>query len=261
MKKFAITLAAVAGMLIPATPALADDPPTGPTGISARPAVAPVAAPGVPRLVARWDFNAGPVAGKVADTSGRNQTLALRGADQGAVRFEGSPGGRFAMFPPACAAGATTCPRGLLEAANHADLNPGTRLFRWSARVQLTRAQLRGPANVMQKGVAGTGSQWKLQIGATNGRAQCVLAGTGAATVYIARSAASVADGAWHKLFCQRAGTSLSIFVDGIQRGQTTIPANLTVDNTMPLRLGGPNFNTRSDMYHGNLDDVYAELG
>jgi hypothetical protein len=29
----------------------------------------------------------------------------------------------------------------------------------------------------------------------------------------------------------------------------------------LPLRIGGPNFNTTSDMYHGYLDDVYAVLG
>jgi Concanavalin A-like lectin/glucanases superfamily len=212
-------------------------------------------------LVARWDFNAGPVAGKVADTSGRGPALLMRGADQGAVRFEGPVGGRYVAFPAVCATTATTCPRGLLEGANDADLNPGTRVFRWGARLQLTKAQLHGSANVMQKGVAGTGSQWKMQIGATQGRAQCVASGTGAATVYIARSAGTVADGLWHRVLCQRSGTVLAVFVDGVVRGQTTVPATLSITNSLPLRLGGPNFNTRSDMFHGYLDDVYAELG
>jgi hypothetical protein len=331
--KIAITLATVAGLLVPASPALAapaagpghtDTP--GPTAAAAaRPggapttpdgAAAPGAAPGqgaapqaggagqadapqagavaqtggavaqtggavaqtggavalaggaaqpdaeiVPALVARWDFNAGPVGGKVADTSGRAPALAVRAADQGVIRFEGPTGGRYVAFPAACATGATVCPRGLLEAADDADLNPGTRLFRWSAKVQLTRAQLRGSANVMQKGVAGTGSLWKLQVGATQGRAQCVLAGAGSSTPYIARSTRSVADGAWHKVLCQRSGATLSVFVDGVAGGQTAIPSALSITNALPLRLGGPNFNTRSDMYHGNLDDVYAELG
>jgi concanavalin A-like lectin/glucanase superfamily protein len=270
--KIAITLAAVAGLLAPAPfaqAALADTPAPVPGPAAAAPAAAPAPAaaaaaapaPGTPALVARWDFNAGPVAGKVADTSGRGPALVVRAADQGVVRFDGPAGGRYAAFPAACATGATSCPRGLLEGADDADLNPGTRLFRWAARLQLTKAQLQGSANVMQKGVAGTGSQWKLQIGATQGRAQCVLAGTGSATVYIARSAGTVADGLWHKVLCQRSGTVLAVYVDGVARGQATIPATLTVGNTLPLRLGGPNFNTRSDMFHGYLDDVYAELG
>lgn len=236
--KIAIALAAAAGMLIPASPALADTP-------------APTA------LVARWDFNAGATAGKIADTSGRGQALSVRTADQGILRFEGGA----AAFPAPCASTATVCPRTLMEAPSAADLNPGVRNFRWSARVRLTKAQLVGSANIMQKGVAGTGSQWKMQLGATNGRAQCVVTGVGSATAYIARSTIPVIDNTWHKIRCQRVGTALTVFVDDVQRGQTTIPATLSITNTSPLRVGGPNFNTRSDMYHGYLDDVYAELG
>jgi hypothetical protein len=134
-------------------------------------------------------------------------------------------------------------------------------MFRWSARVSVTKAELKGSANVMQKGVATTGSQWKLQLGATQGRAQCVVTGVGSSTVYLARSAGTVADGAWHKVLCQRSGTTLSVWVDGVQRGQATVPATLSISNSLPLRIGGPNFNKVNDMYHGLLDDVYAELG
>lgn len=235
MQKIILTLAALAGAVIPAAPAQA---------------AAPV-------LVARYTFDGGAVGGRVADTSGRAPALTVRAADQGVVRFEGG----HVAFPATCAAAATVCPRGLLEAANDADLNPGTRLFRWSARIQLTKAQLTGSSNVLQKGVATGGSQWKLQIGATHGRAQCVVTGVGSPTVYVARSAATVADGAWHKLLCQRSGSSLAVYVDGVQRGQATIPAGLAINNALPLRIGGPNFNARRDMYHGRLDDVYAELG
>ncbi|MEU4240598.1 laminin G domain-containing protein [Actinoplanes sp. NPDC026619] len=236
--KIAIALVAAAGILVPASPALADTP-------------APVA------VVARWDFNAGSAAGKIVDTSGKGVTLSVRSADQGVLRFEAGT----VIFPAGCAAAATTCARGLMEAPDNANLNPGTRLFNWSARVNVTKAQLSGSANIMQKGVAGTGSQWKLQLGATNGRAQCVVTGTGSATPYIARSDISVTDGQWHKLYCQRSGTTLSVQIDGAVHGSTTIPATLSISNTSPLRVGGANFNLRSDMYHGTLDDVYAELG
>ncbi|GIF26924.1 hypothetical protein BJ973_003565 [Actinoplanes tereljensis] len=237
--KIALALAAAAGMLIPASPALADTP-------------------GTLALVARWDFNSGATAGKVADTSGRGQALSVRTADQGVVRFEGGA----AAFPATCQTGATTCARALMEAPNAADLNPGTRWFRWSARVRLTQAQLGGSANIMQKGVANAGSQWKMQLGGTAGRANCAVVGVGSPTVYIARSAgAPVTDGQWHKILCQRQGTILSIYIDNVLRGQATIPATLSISNTLPLRVGGANFNTRSDMFHGALDDVYAELG
>jgi hypothetical protein len=244
--KLRLALAALTAVVLPATPAVAS-PATGTD------AVPPV---GTPVLVARYTFDGGAVGGRVADSSGRAPALTVRSADQGVIKFEGGT----AIFPAACPSGATVCPRGLLEAADDADLNPGTRMFRWSARVNVAKAQLVGSSNVLQKGVATTGSQWKMQIGATNGRAQCVVAGTGASGTYMVRSTTTVADGAWHKILCQRSGTSLSVYVDGAQRGTATIPSTVSITNNLPLRIGGPNFNTHSDMYHGQLDDVYAEL-
>jgi hypothetical protein len=241
--KISLAIAVLTAVVLPAAPAVA------------APASSTDAAPPI-ALVARYSFDGGSVAGRVADSSGRAPALTVRSADQGVIKFEGGT----AAFPAACPTDATVCPRGLLEAADDADLNPGTRLFRWSARVNVSKAQLVGSSNVLQKGVATSGSQWKMQIGATNGRAQCVV-GTGSTVTYMVRSSTTVADGTWHKVLCQRAGTSLSVYVDGIQRGATTIPSTVSISNSLPLRIGGPNFNTHSDMYHGLLDEVYAELG
>ncbi|MBL7258403.1 LamG-like jellyroll fold domain-containing protein [Paractinoplanes lichenicola] len=220
------------------------------------------AAPTGAQVVARWTFDAGAVNGNVADTSGRGPALTTRTANGGAIRYDNAtPSGRYVTFPAACSATATACPRALFETASVASLNPGTRTFRWSARMQLTKAQIVGSANIMQKGVAKASSQWKMQVGKTNGKAQCVMVGAGSAAVHIARSSATVADGQWHKVVCQRSGATLSVWVDDKQVGSTAIPSTLSVSNTLPLRIGGPNFNTKSDMYHGRLDDVYAELG
>jgi len=297
--KIAIALALFAGLAGPAAPALAAGAPgtpavsptptatafaagrpqTGaataaaapaPTGVAApataataQPATSasPAAGPSSVVLVARYGFDGGADGGHVADTSGRGPVLTIRSADQGVIRFESAPeGGRYIAFPDLCPA-AATCPRALLEAADDADLNPGTRLFHWSARVRVLKTQVKGSANIMQKGVATTGSQWKMQIGATQGRAQCVVVGVGSAKAYLARSAATVADGLWHKIFCERSGSTLSVYVDGVVKGTTAIPATLSISNTRPMRIGGANFNAHSDMYHGLLDDVYAELG
>jgi hypothetical protein len=113
----------------------------------------------------------------------------------------------------------------------------------------------------LQKGVYTTESQWKMQVGEVQGRAQCVVVGRGSTQNYVARSSIGVADSKWHKVLCRRSGSTLAVYVDGVNRGQVTIPATLTISNDKPLRIGGPNFNTTSDMYHGFLDDVYAVLG
>jgi hypothetical protein len=242
--KIAIALALAAGLAGTAAPARADTP-------------APAAAT---TLVARYTFDAGAVNGQIADSSGHGPALTVRTVDNGVLQFPGSPaGGKYAAFPGICPA-TTPCPRGLLEGAGTADLNPGTRLFRWSARVLINKDQVKGSANVMQKGVAGTGGQWKMQIGATQGRAQCVVGGTGLTGGYLVRSATTVADGQWHKILCQRSGAALSVFVDDVLKGTATIPATLSIANNLPMRIGGANFKN-GDMYHGLLDDVYAELG
>ena len=222
----------------------------------------PAGAAAAPVVVARYDFDAGASASRrIAEKSGRGVPLLIRTADRGSVRFSAAKTGKYVRLPLRCAAGATTCPRALLEGRDDADLDPGTRAFRWGATVLLPKSQLAGSSNVMQKGVATTESQWKMQVGETHGKAQCVVVGRGSKTPYLVRSTVVVADGRWHKVLCMRSGAALSIYVDGTLRGRGPVPAALSILNDKPLRVGGPNFNTSSDMYHGYLDDVYAQLG
>ncbi|GAA4586790.1 hypothetical protein BJY16_008018 [Actinoplanes octamycinicus] len=222
-------------------------------------AAAPVVDP-PPTLVARYNFDGGATAGKISDLSGRGSSLTVRGADNGTVAINTEGAGRYAAFPAVCPT-TGTCGRALLEAPNDVDLNPGTRTFRWAASVRVTAAQLRGKANIMQKGLAGADSVWKLQLTGKIGRAQCAMTGKGSTESFAATSARPIADGNWHKIVCERNGTNLSISVDGVPGTRATIPATLSVDNAMPLRIGGPNFGASSDMYHGQLDDVYIQLG
>ncbi|BCJ40444.1 hypothetical protein GCM10010168_82220 [Actinoplanes ianthinogenes] len=226
----------------------------------AAPAAAAPAVDPPPTLVARYNFDGGATAGKISDLSGKGSSLTVRGADNGTVAITTEGAGRYASFPALCATGAP-CARAILEAPNAADLNPGTRNFRWAATVRVTAAQLRGKANVMQKGLAGAESSWKLQLTGKTGRAQCAMTAKGTGQIATATSARPIADGAWHKIVCERTATSLSISVDGVAGSRATIPATFAVDNTMPLRIGGPNFGASSDMYHGQLDDVYIQLG
>ncbi len=251
--KIPARLLTIALIAVPAVPALA--------ATTASPANRTTAAAAAPVLVARYTFDAGATAGRVADTSGRGAPLTIRTAERGTVRFHAAKTGRYIGFPLRCASGATTCPRALLEGTDDADLDPGARPFTWGATLLVAKSQLAGSANVVQKGVATTESQWKLQVGATHGRAQCVVVGRGSARAYVARSTVSVADGKWHRVVCRRSGSTVAVHVDGVVRGRATVPAALSIVNNKPLRIGGPNFNTSSDMYHGFLDNVYAQLG
>jgi hypothetical protein len=214
-----------------------------------------------PALVARYNFDGGANAGKISDLSGRGTALTIRGAANGQIAITSEGVNRFASFPGVCAATAPTCAKALLEAPDDADLDPGTRNFKWAASVRLTTAQLSGNANIMQKGVANPESQWKMQVTGRSGRAQCVLVARTTGQTFSVLSARPVADGNWHRIVCERTGTTLAVSVDGTAGGKVTLPPTVAVDNTMPLRIGGPNFAKDSDMYHGQLDDIYVQLG
>jgi hypothetical protein len=87
------------------------------------------------------------------------------------------------------------------------------------------------------------------------------VVGRGSSQAYIVRSSVTVADSKWHQVQCVRVGGAMAVYVDGVARGRIAVPATLSIANDKPLRIGGPNFNTNSDMYHGYLDDVFARLG
>lgn len=238
--------------------------PTGAAVGAPVPVAAPTPAPALaatPATVARYTFDAGTPGGTIADLSGRGMPLRPHALDGGAVRFVPHGTGRAVAFPARCAAGTTRCARVILQGGDDVDLDPGTRPFQFGASVLATAAQVGTGANIMQKGVATTASQWKLQIG-RRGKAQCVLVGRGSRQIYLVRSSVRVNDGRWHQLVCRRAGTSLTVYVDGAARGTVTVPAALSVTNTLPLRVGGPNLNrARNDRFGGALDDVHAVLG
>ncbi len=252
--KISVRLLTLALIAVPAVPALA--------ATTASPTARTTAAAAAPVLVARYTFDGGAsAAGRVAEVSGRGAPLTIRTADRGTVRFYTAGTGRYIGLPLRCAASAKTCPRALLEGADDADLDPGTRRFAWGATVRIAKSQLAGSSNVVQKGVATTESQWKMQVGETHGKAQCVVVGRGSSRAYLVRSTVGVADGRWHRVLCRRSGSTLAVYVDGTLRGRATVPATLSIANDKPLRIGGPNFTTSSDMYHGFLDNVYAQLG
>jgi hypothetical protein len=224
-------------------------------------AAAPASA--APVTVARYTFDAGASAtGLIAENSGRGVPLKVRRSGSVALRFGPRTPGRYVAFPARCAPPtAPTCGRLILEGADDPDLDPGTRPFRWGALINATAGQVGQSANVMQKGVSSTDSQWKLQIGGVRPRAQCVMIGTGSKTAYIARSEIAITDGRWHRVTCIRGTTVLGIVVDGVMRGTVRIPATLNIANAMPLRVGGPNLAASADLYNGAVDDVFAAVG
>ncbi|MFI5494907.1 LamG-like jellyroll fold domain-containing protein [Actinoplanes sp. NPDC051859] len=167
-------------------------------------------------------------------------------------------GGTALQFPPPCRT--EPCPRVALRAKNSAGLNPGRKPIRFGATVLLDKKQTTKGENIIQKGYSAGGSQFKLQIDGKAGKPSCAMVDAKGA-VHIARSSVTVADSEWHTLECRRKGSWLAIRVDGRRRGSATIPADLSVSNSIPLSIGGKGAYRDNDQFQGALDDVWVAIG
>jgi len=197
----------------------------------------------------------------VPDTSGAGHDGTVQTSPTGGVSLQpisGRTGTTNAVqFLDPCTAGAT-CPKAIIEVPDSPAFVPGPADFAFGADVMLTNAQTSDGSNVVQKGFStGGGSQWKLQVDHTAGAPSCIVVGTTADTRYVAWASTSIADGAWHEVRCSRTGETLTILVDGVQRGKAQLPAGLEVRPQGPVRIGGKNLRPTNDQYFGAVSDVY----
>jgi hypothetical protein len=240
---FGALLVAVSTVAVPA-PALAS------TAGAAR-----ASASGV--TIARYGFNGR--SSSILDESGHGHTLAVVSGHGGTVRPVVHGQGSALAFPAKC--GKKVCPHVALQTPTSADLNPGTRDIAYGADVLLEPGQTSKGQNIVQKGYSATSSQWKLQIDGVAGRPSCVLVDDKKPTIRIARSSVTAADGRWHSVQCHRIGGTLSVYVDGVNRGSTSVPANLSVTNNRPMSIGAKGAFADNDQFNGALDNVWVQIG
>jgi hypothetical protein len=198
------------------------------------------------------------------ETAGPDRpALTLRSAQGGQLTGVPHGAGTAVEFPAPCPQyGAADCPRVVLEAPG-AGLNPGGQSLRWGATVLLAADRTAPGSNILQKGYSTRGGgQFKLQVDGVAGVPSCVLVDAAQnSPIHVVKASASIADGRWHTVACTRAGTSLSVFIDGVQRGVTSVPAGLSVDNDDTLRIGGKGTSPNNDQFSGALDDVFVDIG
>ena len=208
-------------------------------------------------LMARYAFNGRP--STILDESGRGHTLRIISGHGGTVRQVVHGQGTALAFPPRCTK--KVCPHVALQTPSSADLNPGTRNIAFGADVLLAPGQTSTGQNVVQKGYSTTSSQWKLQIDGAAGRPSCVLVDDRRPTIRMVTSTVTVADGRWHQVQCRRQGTMLAVYVDGVLRGRTAVPARLSVTNNRPMSIGGKGAYADNDQFNGALDNVWVQVG
>jgi hypothetical protein len=220
-----------------------------------RPAPAVWVTPSPPPLtvtVARYGFE-GPQ--PWADLSRSGNDLTPFTGNQARPRRIPHGAGRAVQFPPPC--NREPCPRMILRVLSRDSLNPGEQPFSYGASVRLSPEHTTDGQNVLQKGYAAEGSQYKLQIDGRGGHPSCVLVGEDSRAIHVAVADVGVADGAWHRIVCRRGPADLTIVVDGSPRTATPIPAGLRIQNVMSLNIGGKSAHRHNDQFHGAVDDVW----
>jgi len=229
-----------------------------PVPAASRPAPSPTSAAASPPVMElRYSFD-GPLDGPVPDEAGRLPLHAVTDKG-GALRSVPHGPGRAVGFPDRClAAEPKTCPRAILESDPAAQLNPDTRRLRYGAAVRISAEQVVNGANVLQKGFSASGSQFKLQV--DHGRPSCVVVDARQKDIHRAESPAPIVDGLWHELACERVGAALSLSVDGKPAAQVALPADLSIVNDEPLRIGGKGISANNDQFSGEIDDVYLVI-
>jgi hypothetical protein len=207
----------------------------------------------------RYTFDGG-AARPITDVRGAYQ-LHPQGQNGGTLSLVPQGNGLAVRYPNRCTlARERECPRAILQGVRDDALNPGTRPLRYGASILMTHSDLSDGANVFQKGYSvGGGSQFKLQVDHDRGHPSCVIVGR--RHIYRAEPAVDVADGNWHKLACSRTGRFLTLAVDGVERSRVTLPANLSIANPEPLRVGGKGANRGNDQYAGQIDNVFLTIG
>lgn len=207
-------------------------------------------------VVLRYSFDRADAG--MTDESGHGHVLRPEAAAGGTTRMVPRGAGWAVAFPARCSA--KRCPRAVLRVPHRGDLNPGDAEFGYGATVRLARDQTTKGQNVLQKGYAANGSQYKLQIDGAAGLPSCVLVDRRRPTIRLAKGTRTVADGAWHAVSCHRTRTALTIVVDGAVRGRTRLPAELSVVNTVPLSIGGKGAYQDNDQFQGAVDDVWVSV-
>lgn len=260
-RKVLLAIAVAASLGLAATGCTNDEPPpplpspTSPTASSPQ--------PGLQLAISPAELPAGPVdrGTTIKDASGHGNNAVVVAPAQGVappiqvVRSADAPGGVALKFGEPCE-GETPCLREILEVADAPGLNPGTRDFHVSAAVRLGPDQTTKGSNIVQKGFSlGGGGQYKLQVDDLEGRPSCIIVAPGTTKINRVKAERSVADGAWHRVACRRAGATWSVIVDGAVVS-SDIPAGIDVTSMTPLRIGGKSAIPDNDPFHGEVTDV-----
>jgi hypothetical protein len=194
----------------------------------------------------------------------------------------GRGAGNLALAAPAHITTPTGTPKSAVIRISNATatdlLDPGRNAFSFGADFVLNTASSTAASkdngdNLIQRGLANSATQYKIQIDA--GKPSCVLrAGT---TTITAKATQVIERGTWYRVICQRtvAGgvTTVTLAVTRLSGG-TQVPTkpgtgpelDLSIATTVPMSVGGKLGDTgklilsATDQFNGRIDNAFLDL-
>lgn len=187
--------------------------------------------------------------------------------------------GNFAIAAPAHITSATATPKSAVIRISNATatdlLDPGTDPFSFGADFNLnTRSSTPDSKdngdNLIQRGLAGSATQYKIQIDA--GKPSCVVRqGT---TIVTAKATQVIERGTWYRAICQRTGTTVTLTVTRLSTGAQvpTTPGSsaavldLSIATGVPMSIGGKLSDagavilSATDQFNGRIDNAFLDL-
>ena len=159
---------------------------------------------------------------------------------------------RFPFFKP----GSGYRPQHIVRVPDSDALDPGTRDWAVTVRFRYTNSF----GNMMQKGQGGPGATY-FKMEGTKGIVSCLFRGTeGNVSV---NSGRTLNDGRWHVVRCRRAGSTVSMTVDGAVRSNTG--ATGAISNGYGFTIGGKGncdaVKVSCDYWTGEMDQVRITRG
>ena len=216
-------------------------------------------------------------------TAGSGVAATAQYANGGVLKVIAGRGtGNLAVVTPAHISTATATPKSAVIRVSNTGptdrLDPGTGDFSFGADfflnpVSTTAGSKDNGDNLIQRGLSGSATQYKIQI--DGGKPSCVLRQQ--ATQLSAEATQVIERGMWYRAVCQRTTSggqaTVRLTVTRLSDG-TAVPTqadtgaalDLSIDTAVPLSVGGKLTNTgavvlsSTDQFNGRIDNAFLDL-
>jgi hypothetical protein len=217
-------------------------------------------------------------------TTGSGVRATAMYANNGVLKVaKGRGAGNLAIVAPAHITSATATPKSavikLVNTGATDLLDPGTADFSFGADFVLntrsaTASSKDNGDNLIQRGLASSATQWKIQI--DGGRPSCVLREKATGVQLIARTPTQVVRGSWYRAVCTRTtvGTTTTVSLTVSRLGTTEVlqaqkigpVIDLSIATSVPMSVGGKITDagalvlSQTDQFNGRIDNAFLDL-